>query len=172
MTDLARPVGFAITIAILLGLRWASTVAVTTSSENEAVLRVAFRARPERIEVCRDSTPEELAAVPAHMRQARVCVGQTATYRLQVRLDDEVIADEIVRGSGLRGDRPIYVFRERLVAPGDRAVFVRFTRQEAAPPAPESAVPESLVLERRVRLTPRGVALVTYDEEARAMDVR
>ena len=118
------------------------------------------------------STPEELAGVPAHMRQTRVCVGGPATYRLQVQLDEHVIADEIVHGGGLRGDRPIYVFRETLVTPGERVITVRFTRQEAGPPAPASAVPDSLVLERRVRLVPRGVALVTYDEEARTMAVR
>ncbi len=158
--------------AIVLGLRWASTLAVTMAPGDEAVVRVAFRARPERIEVCRDSTPEELASVPAHMRQARVCVGGPATYRLHVRLDENVIADEIVHGGGLRGDRPIYVLRETLVAPGERLIVVRFTRQEAGPPAPASAVPDSLVLEHRVRLAPRGVALVTYDEETRTMEVR
>lgn len=172
MTRTSRVGGVLVAGAIVLGLRWGSTVAVMTSADDQAVLRVAFRARPERLEVCRDSTPEELAGIPAHMRQARVCTGAPATYRLQVQLDQETIVDEVVHGGGLRGDRPIYVLREAPVAPGERVVSVRLTRQEAGPPAPADALPDTVAFERRVQMVPHGVTLISYDEGTRTMDIR
>lgn len=172
MTHVHRIAGAVAVAALTLGLRWASAVPVAPDADDRGLLRVAFRARPERIEVCRDRTPEELAGVPAHMRQARVCDGVSATYRLEVELDERVVVAEVVHGGGLRRDRPIYVFREVPLPPGEVEIDVRFARREPAPPAPPGAVPDSLTLERRLHVAPRQVVLVTYDEERRTMEAK
>jgi hypothetical protein len=121
------------------------------------------------------------------MRQPQICEGTTASYLLEVRRDDELVAAETVRGGGLRHDRPLYVFRELAIAPGEVEVSVRFTRIEPVTPAETAggpaeaepgasrtpgrellqAVPVSLSLERRLHVRPGEVTLVTYDPDSR-----
>jgi hypothetical protein len=172
MTRAARIPGVVAGVVFLLVMRWMSAVPVSTTAGDDAVLRVAFRLRPERVEVCRDRTPEELAGVPVHMRQLQVCIGQSATYRLEVSRDREVLVDEIVHGGGLRHDRPIYASREWTVRPGPGEVEVRLARQEVLPPEQAARGMPPLALKRRVTFVPRQVVLVTYDAEHRVLEVR
>ena len=168
---------------------------------DQAILRLAWSARPERIENCRQQSDEELARLPAHMRQPVVCEGVSAQYRLTVRREGSVVAEQIVRGGGLRQDRRIYVFHELPLDPGESSIEVRFDRlelglAERAPPTetqprrtgPKSrrrtrpagtengnrkdageTVPAHLVFDRRMRIQPREVILVTYSPEHRAL---
>src|SRR5690606_41211795 len=69
------------------GLALASLSAIpvmVNGNAGEAMIRVAFSARPQRIETCREVSDEELAEIPVHMRQTTVCEGITATYLLEV----------------------------------------------------------------------------------------
>jgi len=93
-------------------------------------LRLSWSARPERIEVCRTLSAEELAQRLEHMRQRVSCEGRFATYALRVESDGQVIGEAVVHGAGLRHDRPLYLLREFDVAPGVRRVRVSFTRRE------------------------------------------
>lgn len=142
MTLLRRAIGMATAVLVTVGITWASSVRLPSSPE-VALLRLAWTARPERIEDCRPQREEELEKLPAHMRQAVVCTGTTATYRLEVRREGAVIADQIVRGGGLRHDRPLYVFRDISLPPGDAAIAVRFFRVDAVgePTASDAAAP-------------------------------
>lgn len=177
------------------GIVWASSVPLTLNVTSGAVLRLAWAVRPERIETCRDLSPEELAGVPQHMRQARVCEGATAEYRLIVGDASGVRLDRIVRGGGLRQDRRLYVFEELPLTTGISAVEVRFDRvthpaSENVGPREEDedtededgdeaedhgnarrqgAVPPRLALVASVTARPREVVLVTYDETRRAL---
>ena len=94
----------------------------------ESVLRLTWTARPERVEDCRPQSEEALAKLPPHMRQAVICEGTTASYRLIVRREGAVLLDEIVRGGGIRHDRPLYVFREIRLPAGESTVGVQFDR--------------------------------------------
>jgi hypothetical protein len=188
MTLIHRALGAVVAVAALLAMAWASSAPMTAHRSPDAMLRLAWSARPERIEQCRRLTDEELAALPRHMRQEVVCEGTTAEYRLQVRVDGALIADQVVRGGGLRRDRRVYVLRELAVAPGERAIDVRFERiqPEAAADAGESnpatgaataapglrdSVPSRLSLERSLRLSSREVTLVTFDGHLRELVV-
>ena len=95
-----------------------------------ARLRLSWSARPERIEVCRTLSAEELAQREEHMRQRVECDGHFATYALRVESDGHVIGETVVHGAGLRHDRPLYVLREYDVAAGVHRVRVLFTRRE------------------------------------------
>ena len=95
-----------------------------------ARLRLSWSARPERIEVCRTVSAEELAEREEHMRQRVECDGRFATYALRVESDGQVIGETVVNGAGLRHDRPLYLLREYDVAPGVHRVRVSFTRRE------------------------------------------
>ena len=152
------------------------------------MLRVAFSARPERVESCRTLSADELASVPQHMRQAVVCEGTTARYRLDVLHADTVVATAEVRGGGLRHDRQLYVLREMRVPPGLAVIEVRLSRIDTTAKASGTPfgdttetderrrrmadeVPPSLVLREKVLLRPREVLLVTYDQEMRRLRI-
>ena len=179
MRLLVRLAGIACAAAALMALVTASTTPLTVHERDDAVLRLAWSARPERIEDCRPRSAEELAALPRHMRQPMVCEGVAAQYRLTVRLGGAVVADQVVRGGGLRHDRLLYVFHEIPLPPGDVAIEVRFDRIDPARPNPSAApapitaaVPPRLGFDQHVRLRPREVVLVTYDPQRRLLVAR
>jgi hypothetical protein len=124
--------GVAAAAAAALLLSLAAAAPLRLHDDAEARLRVAFSARPERIERCRTLSDSELAGVPAHMRQRVVCEGYTARYRLDVRRDDSLVATAVLRGGGLRHDRRLYVLREQSLPAGRSAIDVRLTRLDAA----------------------------------------
>jgi hypothetical protein len=166
-----------------------SQVPYTPEPGPEALLRLSWRARGERVEVCRELSAEELEALPQHMRQERVCEGATARYRLRVEVDGERRVDEPVQGSGELQVRPLYVYRELALPPGRHRIGISFERVGPAEPeageheedgaedeaetpdrrAREAAVPRRLELQRAVELRPREVLLVTYDPERRRL---
>jgi hypothetical protein len=168
MTKLAAVAGVVLAIAATTGLVWGSRAPIAPDASDDAILRLAWRARPDRVEDCRPADAETLKQLPAHMRQQMICEGVAAAYRLEVRQDGQVITDEAVHAAGLRQDRPIYVFREIRVPPGEHTVSVRFSRQGDATPQP-GAVPPELSLERRFPFRPRTVVLVTYEPERREL---
>jgi hypothetical protein len=170
-------IGGAVALAATSVTVWLSSLPIASVTSEDAVLRLAFRARPERIETCVEQNPETLAALPPHMRQARICEGRTASYRLEVRRDGVLIAEHLVHGGGLRQDRPLYVFHEVPIPVGDASIAITFERQvdedESGDRAKSTdlrqAVPDELTFERRVRFAPREVILVSYDPDRRAL---
>lgn len=117
-----------VTAAALLGMAWGSTAPLRVASASDAVLRVSLGARPERIEVCREQSDEELARLAPQMRQQVVCEGRTAQYRLQVHRNGQLIHSQIVRGGGLRQDRQLYVSRDLYVPPGAGSFAIHLAR--------------------------------------------
>jgi len=163
-------------------------------------LRLSWSARPERIETCRTLSAKELAGREEHMRQRVECEGHSATYALVVEVDGQPIETTVVRGAGLRHDRPIYLLRDFDIPYGRRHLRVSFTRREAAshgndasPVAAGSdtgiyagraereiversrrkkaAVPAQLVLDTTLMITPRAVTILTFNQERRALEI-
>ena len=129
-TPLRLPLATVVTIGATLALALVSNAPFRVNALPDARLRVAFSARPERIESCRTLSAEELANVPQHMRQAVVCEGKTASYRLEVRRDDSLVATALLHGGGLRHDRRLYVLRELSVPSGRSTIDVRLVRTD------------------------------------------
>ena len=131
---LARAVRLVIAVSVsALGLgvlARASAAPVSLHEGTTARLRLSWSARPERIEVCRTLSAQELAQREEHMRQRVECDGHFATYALRVESDGHMIGEAVVHGAGLRNDRPLYLLREYDLAPGLRRVRVSFTRRE------------------------------------------
>lgn len=156
MTGLARVGGGVLAAAVMLGIVAASHVPLRVHPSSDAMLRVAWTARPERVERCRTLGEEELAALPQHMRQRVVCEGSTARYRLEVRRDGALLVADTVRGGGMRHDRALYVLRELRVPSGRSALEVRLTRLDSTTGAgPEAAVAASGVAGGQAPLTDR-----------------
>jgi hypothetical protein len=131
----------AVSVGAALALTLVSAAPFRVDSLPDARLRVAFSARPERIEKCRTLSADELANVPQHMRQAVVCEGTTASYRLEVRRDDSLVASALLHGGGLRHDRRLYVLRELTVPSGRRTIDVRLVRTDSVAARPDSDEP-------------------------------
>ncbi|HXW08302.1 MAG TPA: hypothetical protein VD833_23930 [Vicinamibacterales bacterium] len=187
-----RLLGTLLAVTALAGLIRCSSATMTAYPSSDGLLRLAWSARPERIEDCRPRTEEELAKLPPHMRLPVACEGTTAEYRLQVRIGDGPALDRVVHGGGLRRDRRLYVFEELPVAPGATSVEVTFDRlgspagggpSSSAPrgaanapkPVPSrpdvAAVPPHLALRRQLQFSPRSVILVTFDPDRRELVV-
>jgi hypothetical protein len=193
MRTFDRIAGIAAAIAATIGITWLSQMPVASGDNAGSLLRLAWRARPERIERCETQSPEALAALPAHMRQTLVCEGINASYRLEVRRDGVLMAEQLVEPGGLRRDRPLYVFREIAVPVGDATISITFVRVE--PPTAEAddardtdensdddgrrterrrgdlteAVPTSLAWEERLHFAPGHVRVISYDPEQRQL---
>ena len=118
------------TTILLYALAWSSGVTVGQPRSNASALRLSWSARPERIEVCRTLSAAELAQREEHMRQRVECDGRFATYTLRVEADGRVLHESVVRGAGLRHDRPLYLLREIGLSPGTHRLLVTFTRRE------------------------------------------
>ncbi len=197
---LGRLVGGVASIATLALLRAGSLTSMQTASDDAAVLRLSWSARPERIESCHRLSDTELAARPAHMRMRWECEGQFATYGVTVRTDGRVFVSDTVRGGGLRHDRSMHVFREFALRAGSRRIELELRRIEAdtRSDAAESAavasgsadanretreaqerrtrrsesLPSLLRIDTTFTVPPRSVVLVTYVVAERRLVLR
>lgn len=159
-------------LGLVAGVIWLSHAPWEAHPGGDGVLRLSLSARPERIEECRTLTAEELASRPAHMRQATVCEGTSASYRLRVATGDSTLLETEVTGGGARRDRPLHVLREFPLPPGPRHLSVVLARVDPAPAAPPGdtaagrsaeVLPASLRLDTTLTLEAHRVVLVTYD---------
>ncbi|MCC7008460.1 MAG: hypothetical protein IT184_06555 [Acidobacteria bacterium] len=185
---MARVIGLAGGMIAAAGIAVLSQVPLPQSGGQEAVLRLTWRARPERIEECHEQSPDALKALPPHMRQPVICEGANASYQLEVLRDSTVLLTAPVHPGGLRRDRPLYVFHEIHVPAGPADITVRFTRiggdTAGAPDANATsagrdasrrheelieAVPAALTYNARLDFSPGQVRLISYDPERRAL---
>ena len=131
------------TVALLVAL---SRSPYTPRSAGDALLRVSWSGRPERVERCRELSGAELAERPVHMRRRLECEGRSARYAVRVELAGRPVSLDTVTGGGLRGDRSIHMLRELPVAPGEHRVRVAVARVDTVEASPDSAeVPEDSV---------------------------
>lgn len=196
-----RALGALTAAAVLTGVAWGSAVPLHHHDAHSAYLRLSWSARPERIEVCRTLSDEELSKQAEHMRQRMVCDGTFATYALRVEVDGQMLGESVIRGGGLRHDRPMYLLRDYAVTPGSHRFRVSVTRREqagdvgyAGAVVPDvdtgrfagraarevseharlarAAIPAQLVLDSTFTLLPMRVALVRFDAIERRLEVR
>lgn len=144
----------------------AGTVALShvpwaAASGRDGALRLAWRFRSALVDECREPTAAELARLPAHMRQPRICERRLLPYELAVTVDGERIVLDTIRAGGARADRPLSLFRESRLAPGRHSLSVRFAPLAVAAGAP---APPALVLDTAVTVAAHAVVLVTLDD--------
>lgn len=119
-----------VTGVLLFVMARASDAPVLLQHADMSRLRLSWSARPERIEVCRRLSAEELAQREEHMRQRVECDGRFATYALRISLDERPLYETVVHGAGLRHDRPLYLLRDLNLAPGLHRMKLSFVRRE------------------------------------------
>jgi hypothetical protein len=174
--------GTAAATVALVALVGLSQVPWTVTRDDRGLLRASWRVLGDHIEACRPATAEELARMAAHMRQTMICEEpRIAPYTLRIAVDGEVRVDGVAAGSGVPGDRPIYVLHESPLTPGPRRVSVAFWRSDRDSAASDSAaltpdstrrvVPPRLLLDTTVSVAEREVILITYSAELRALQL-
>lgn len=162
--------------AALAGMAALSYVPYAHDAAAGSELRLAWRARSARVEACRRRTAEELARLPAHMRQEEVCERGVAPYRLEVALGDSTVVNRLIIAAGARADRPLYVFETLALPAGTYTLRVAFTREgavaaDSAALADPQAAPARLTMDTTLTLAAGRAALVTYDEDIRRLRV-
>ena len=178
MSAVRPAVAVAITLLLMAALVWSSTVPLTVARHGRSLVRLAWSARPERIEKCRPRTEAELAQLPQHMRQPLVCEGYTAEYDLRLRTNGRVVLERRVHGAGLRRDRRLYVLEEIEIEPGPSTVEVSFDRVGASdsttPPTLQGSdnAPPHLTFAERFDIAAGEVVLITYSPAQGALIAR
>jgi hypothetical protein len=176
-TTARRIVGAALAVAVTLATVALSRVPYGDLDPDISVLRLTWRAPGEAIEDCRLLSPEEIEAQPVHMRRDRICERRLVPYRLSVYVDGVRVVDETVRPAGAREDRPLFVFRELTLEPGEHQVAVNWVRETGPDPLPADSPAirgglrgtGPLSLDATLDLAAGDVALVTYDPDRRSL---
>ena len=139
--------GIVSAVVALVLLARGSAATVRWRDDGASDLRLSWTARPERIETCRALSAEEIASEAAHMRQRVECDGHFASYELEVAVDDSVVAREVVRGGGLRHDRPLHLLTSVPVRHGTRHLRVSFVRRELVDSTVAQVVQDAMATE-------------------------
>jgi hypothetical protein len=154
--------GLALAALFAAGLAWLASRPLGKEPEGAAV-RLALRTALANVEVCRDRTPEELAALPAHMRQPRVCEDRRPDYRLELRADGKRLLSRRLAPPGIHRDRPLTVDALVPVAPGRRQLEVHFAPVGLADAPAAGPLPPTWSLSCAADLAPGRVLLVLLD---------
>lgn len=159
-------------VVFTLGTAALSRLPVRFSHTETAMLRLSWKINGVTVEACRERTPEEMEALPVHMRNPRACIGGIAPYVLDVTLDGTALPPDTVRARGARSDRPLFVLQDLRVRPGRHDVSVRFWA--VIPDGVEAPADGILELSwsGSLELAERDVALVTLDGTARALRIQ
>jgi hypothetical protein len=169
-STLARAVRLLASVALVASMGALSRLPYSASDEGETALRLSWRFRGEEAASCRRPTEAELEELPAHMRNPDACSGTLPSFELRVEIDGETKVARMVRPSGARGDRPVFVYHELRLSPGIHRVAVRFGPADAPEPPTEVAI-RALLLDTLVSFDPDRVLLVTRGRSG-ALEVR
>jgi hypothetical protein len=153
--------GLALALAVMAAVSALAHLPVG-AARSDAALRVALRTARARVEVCRDLTAAELAALPAHMRQPRTCAETAVDYRLTVSVDGAPRLERRLAHRGVRRTRPL-VAEELLPLPAG-AHRVRVTLEPLDPPPGAENLPRP-VFDQSLEFAAGRIRLLAYDDD-------
>jgi len=158
-------VRFAVALGILLGVEALAHLPLGAPAGNAAI-RLAIRTAAGKIEICREVPAEELARLPIHMRQPRLCTEQPVAYHLTLAVDGSELHATRARRRGMRSDRPLVIDDLVEIPAGRRVIAV--TLEPEVPPGTPDAIAASLPrgeLRRTLDLPAGRIALVTWEAD-------
>ena len=159
MTRLNRFVAVIVAAAATAAIGYASRAPLALQAAEHGRLRLSWRLRGAREEVCRNRTQAELDALPVHMRTPQVCTGHNVAYRLVVKIDGST--DTLhYEPAGAKGDRAIFVLHEEPLEPGSHNVSIIFE------PTTPGVNRRALYFNERFDIRAGQIALVTVDPGA------
>jgi hypothetical protein len=160
-----RVLGLSLAAAAMAATVAVSRVPYTAAPGDDGELRLAWRWRSERLDVCRTLTAQELAKVPVHMRRKEACERRLRPWSLEVSVDGRALFRDSLSATGAESDRPLSVFRKLPLAPGRYAVRVAFAPLGSPSDTTRGPALHALVLDTTITVAPRQVVLVTMDDE-------
>lgn len=188
-TALGVAIAIVASILVVIG----SIAPWTGYAEPVGIIRLAWSARPQRIEHCRRRSDEELAGVPAHMRERVECQGRAARYAIIASIDGVPRLADTLRGGGARHEGMIHLLRDIVVLPGQRHFELGIRQIDTAATATDSigglasereqrmeatrervrreALPGQVALDTVLALEPRAVVLIGYDPDRQRFTV-
>jgi hypothetical protein len=130
---LLRLLAAGLVAALLLGgLAVGSSLRLPTGEREahaQGILLLDWRLRGEEAGACLPAGEGAESGRPIHMQNPDACAGELPPYRLRVEVDGVLLDERLVRGGGLRGDRPLTVYERIPLPPGDRRVRISFERE-------------------------------------------
>jgi hypothetical protein len=92
--------------------------------ENQAVVTLAFGHAGQRVSECVRLTPEQLAEMAPNMRKPAECPRERSPLTVELRLDDAVLAREVIEAPGLYNDQSVDVYRNFEVPAGSHRLSI------------------------------------------------
>lgn len=93
--------------------------------EGEALLRLSFIHAAERIQPCRQRSPEELAKLAPNMRAAQDCPRERATLLVELDVDGATVLRRSLAPSGLKRDGNAALYHRLPLPSGRHRIAVR-----------------------------------------------
>ena len=116
-------------IVVLAAVIFSAWPAWQTLPEGAALLRLSFT--QSGVRSCRNRTPEELAALPRNMRQAKICDRRRAPVYVEMELNGETVFAEILPPSGVSGSGPSRVYERFELPAGTYEITLRLRTDPA-----------------------------------------
>ncbi len=136
------------------GIVAGSRVPHVPAGAGDSSLVLTLRQSGQVVEHCRDLSPEELAALPAHMRQPRQCDRGRAPVRVRLDVDGQRVLDHAFPAAGLWSDGQSFAVRTLPVAPGTHAVRVAVADSALDPAQADDAVSWTMIDARDLAFQP------------------
>lgn len=127
--------------------------------EDTALLRLSFTHSGDRSASCRNRTPEELAALPANMRQLKVCDRERPPVYVELDVDGALVYAAELPSTGFAGSGPSRVYKRFLLPAGTHDIGVRLRDR----PTTEGF---DYTAQRQVTLAPAQSFVVDFQSEA------
>lgn len=111
--------------ALLLGY-FSTSPRYRNLEPDQALLRLSFTHPGKIVSDCRRRTTEELAKIPANMRQSMDCPRERSPVRVRVELDGAPLYDDAFAPAGLKRDGASAAYRRLPIAAGEHRLRVQF----------------------------------------------
>ncbi len=134
-------------------------------AEDEGLLRVSFRHSGKVLTDCRKRTPEELAKVPANMRQEMDCPRGRSAVRVRLAMDGEVVLDRVYPPAGLSRDGAASGYWRVPIRAGAHGFRVQFSEDEREKDF-------AFEREQRIEVRPGQVVLVDFAPDRGGIQIR
>lgn len=123
---------------------------------DQALLKLSFSHPGQLREECRRRSAEELAQLPPNMRQPLDCPRERSPVSVEMALDGEVLAREVVSPAGLSRDGPSTLYVRFAVPAGMHRLAVRISDSVREPGF-------AYLREEAVQLAPGRILVVDFD---------
>lgn len=128
-------------------------------ASNQAMIKLSLRHAGQTLGECHDRSPEELAQLPANMRNLRVCPRERSPLKLDLIINDETIYSQQLAPRGVQKDGLSSVYFRLPVTAGELDLKVRMKdhlEQENFP----------YQLERKIIIKPAQVLVIDFDSQS------